>query len=38
MFKTARRPWLVPQPVIAEVCYLLECETSPQGSEVMSWD
>lgn len=26
MFQTARRPWLVPQPVIAEVCYLLKRE------------
>jgi uncharacterized protein len=26
MFRAARRPWLVPQPVIAEVCYLLERE------------
>jgi predicted nucleic acid-binding protein len=26
MFRTARRPWLVPQLVIAEVCYLLERE------------
>lgn len=26
MFRTASRPWLVPQPVIAEVCYLLERE------------
>jgi uncharacterized protein len=26
MFAAARRPWLVPQPVIAEVCYLLERE------------
>ena len=31
MFRTARRPWLVPQPVIAEVCYLLERE---RGSHV----
>lgn len=30
-FRTARRPWLVPQPVIAEVCYLLEHE---RGSQV----
>jgi uncharacterized protein len=26
MFKATRRPWLVPQPVLAEVCYLLERE------------
>lgn len=26
MFRTARRPWLVPQTVIAEVCYMLERE------------
>jgi uncharacterized protein len=26
MFRTARRPWLVPQTVITEVCYLLERE------------
>ena len=26
MFAAARRPWLVPQPVIAEVCYLPERE------------
>jgi hypothetical protein len=25
-FRQARRPWLVPQPVITEVCYLLERE------------
>jgi uncharacterized protein len=31
MFRTARRPWLVPEPVIAEVCYLLERE---RGSQV----
>jgi uncharacterized protein len=31
MFRAARRPWLVPQPVIAEVCYLLERE---RGSQV----
>jgi uncharacterized protein len=31
MFRTARRPWLVPEPVIAEVCYLLERE---RGSRV----
>jgi uncharacterized protein len=31
MFKAARRPWLVPQPVLAEVCYLLERE---RGSRV----
>ena len=33
MFRTARRPWLVPQPVIAEVCYLLERE---RGSKAES--
>ena len=26
MFRHARKPWLVPQPVVAEVCYLLERE------------
>ena len=26
MFAAARRPWLVPQLVVAEVCYLLERE------------
>jgi uncharacterized protein len=26
MFRTVRRPWLVPQTVIAEVCYMLERE------------
>jgi hypothetical protein len=31
MFRVARRPWLVPEPVIAEVCYLLERE---RGSRV----
>jgi uncharacterized protein len=31
MFRAARRPCLVPQPVIAEVCYLLERE---RGSQV----
>jgi uncharacterized protein len=33
MFRAARRPWLVPQPVIAEVCYLLERE---RGSKAES--
>jgi len=31
MFRAARRPWLVPQPVIAEVCYLLEREHGSQA-------
>lgn len=31
MFRTASRPWLVPELVIAEVCYLLERE---RGSRV----
>jgi uncharacterized protein len=31
MFRYARKPWLVPQPVVAEVCYLLERE---RGSHV----
>lgn len=31
MFRTARRPWLVPQPVIAEVCYMLERERGSQA-------
>jgi uncharacterized protein len=35
MFRGARRPWLVPQPVIAEVCYLLERE---HGSKAESAD
>lgn len=26
MFRETARPWLVPEPVIAEVCYLLERE------------
>jgi uncharacterized protein len=26
MFRAVRRPWLIPQPVITEVCYLLERE------------
>jgi uncharacterized protein len=33
MFRGARRPWLVPQPVIAEVCYLPERE---RGSKAES--
>jgi predicted nucleic acid-binding protein len=33
MFRAARRPWLVPQTVIAEVCYMLERE---RGSEAES--
>ena len=31
MFRRLRKPWLVPQPVVAEVCYLLERE---RGSRV----
>lgn len=31
MFRHARKPWLVPQLVVAEVCYLLERE---RGSRV----
>lgn len=31
MFQATRRPWLVPQPVIAEVCYLLERERGSQA-------
>lgn len=26
MFRHTRKPWLVPQPVVAEVCYMLERE------------
>jgi predicted nucleic acid-binding protein len=31
MFKHTRKPWLVPQPIVTEVCYLLERE---RGSRV----
>lgn len=31
MFQATRRPWLVPQPVIAEVCYMLERERGSQA-------
>ena len=31
MFAAARRPWLVAQPIIAEVCYLLEREHGSQA-------
>ena len=31
MFQAARRPWLVPQLVIAEVCYMLEPERGSQA-------
>jgi uncharacterized protein len=31
MFRTARQPWLVPQTVITEVCYMLERERGSQA-------
>ena len=31
IFRTARRPWLVPQPVIAKVCYMPERERGSQA-------
>jgi uncharacterized protein len=31
MFRAARHPWLVPQTVIAEVCYLLKRERSSKA-------